>query len=77
MIIRINDRHRPAPADEMQFLVQSQPKPRTWKVKRRTRQLFQLQYIPVKCTASFHIGDVYGHMIQLKNLMANRISETR
>lgn len=51
-------------ADEMQFLIRSQPKPCARKRERRTRNLLKLQNAVIKLTAPCHIGNVERDVIQ-------------
>ena len=58
MISALNQCHRPAPADEMQFLLRAQPEPCARKIERRARQRFKPQHIAIEGAAPFHVRDV-------------------
>ena len=61
--------HLPRPlADQVQFLLFSQPEPRPWKGKCRPRHWLQLQHVPVEVDTSLEVGNVEGHMIKLRRL---------
>ena len=53
-----------AVADEMQFLIRSQPKPGTRKRECWPGNLLKLQRAAVKLTAPLHVGNVERDMIQ-------------
>lgn len=52
-----------AVADEVQFLIHSEPKPRARKRERRTGNLLKLQHAAIKLTAPLHGGDMYRDVI--------------
>ena len=52
-------------ADEMEFLVFSKPEPGTWKREGGAGDAFELQDFFIEATASRHVLNVQGNMVQL------------
>jgi len=65
--------------DQVKFLVSAKSKPGAGKIERRALHRLQLQNVMIKRTAAFDVGDVKGHVIQLKlfHLFGDRLSLPR
>jgi hypothetical protein len=59
-------------ADDVQLLIDAQPKPRAGKRERRPRNGFQMQYVFIKCHAPLDIGDMNGDVIELGDKHGNQ-----
>lgn len=54
--------------DQMQFLIDTQTKPGTGKIERRSIHRRQTQNVPIKRHTDRDIGDVQCHVIELMNV---------
>ena len=54
-------------ADQVQLLIDAEPKPSARKRKRRPRDGRQLQNVAIKPDAAVHVGNVQGHVVELSD----------
>src|SRR5262245_12409816 len=61
------------PADQMQFLIDSQPKPGTRKAEGRSWNWLQVQHIAIECDALFTVGNVQSNVTELSEAHERRL----
>jgi hypothetical protein len=62
-------------ADQMQFLIGSQPEPCAGKVEGGSRHCFQLQHLAIEAATGGNVGDVQRHVIELGDAHDCQVAE--
>ena len=62
-------------ADDVQFLVRTQPEPGAGKCERRPRNRRELQYVAIKLHRSLDVGDVNGNVVKLGDVQVEWAGE--